>query len=253
MSDAVVAASAEAANPIRLVAPRRGRGRASTALPAPLRAPGQARQVSPASRRDADPGGRGRVRSWCWPGVGEAGGGDGAAGAAGAAAARALCAVREARRRRPGRPTSRWPSRSGAYRFDRYKKERGEAGARLVAPDGVDLDELRAIVARLRPGPGHDQHPGQRHGPAADGDHRPRGRRGVRRDDLGGHRRRADRGRLPGGARGRPRRDAGARAADDRDHAGARRRPAAGGAGRQGRGVRHRRARHQAGGRHAAR
>jgi leucyl aminopeptidase len=33
----------------------------------------------------------------------------------------------------------------GAYRFDRYRKERGEAGARLVAPAGVDLTELRAV------------------------------------------------------------------------------------------------------------
>jgi leucyl aminopeptidase len=33
----------------------------------------------------------------------------------------------------------------GHYRFDRYRKETREAGARLVAPAGVDLDELRAV------------------------------------------------------------------------------------------------------------
>ncbi len=33
----------------------------------------------------------------------------------------------------------------GHYRFDRYRKEGREAAARLVAPDGVDLDELHAV------------------------------------------------------------------------------------------------------------
>jgi leucyl aminopeptidase len=33
----------------------------------------------------------------------------------------------------------------GAYRFDRYKAKHGEPGARLVAPPGVDIEELRAI------------------------------------------------------------------------------------------------------------
>jgi leucyl aminopeptidase len=33
----------------------------------------------------------------------------------------------------------------GHYRFDRYRKEGREAAARLVAPDGVDLGELHAI------------------------------------------------------------------------------------------------------------
>jgi leucyl aminopeptidase len=34
----------------------------------------------------------------------------------------------------------------GHYRFDRYRKEGREAGARLVAPDGVDLNELHAVA-----------------------------------------------------------------------------------------------------------
>jgi len=34
----------------------------------------------------------------------------------------------------------------GHYRFDRYRKEAREAGARLVAPPGVDLDELHAVA-----------------------------------------------------------------------------------------------------------
>jgi leucyl aminopeptidase len=34
----------------------------------------------------------------------------------------------------------------GAYRFDRYRQARGEAGARLAAPEGVDLPELRAVA-----------------------------------------------------------------------------------------------------------
>ena len=34
----------------------------------------------------------------------------------------------------------------GHYRFDRYRKEGREAGAKLVAPDGVDLNELHAIA-----------------------------------------------------------------------------------------------------------
>jgi leucyl aminopeptidase len=33
----------------------------------------------------------------------------------------------------------------GAYRFDRYRKQHGEPVARLVAPAGVDLGELRAV------------------------------------------------------------------------------------------------------------
>ena len=33
----------------------------------------------------------------------------------------------------------------GAYRFDRYKQKHGEPGARLVAPAGVDLGELKAV------------------------------------------------------------------------------------------------------------
>jgi leucyl aminopeptidase len=33
----------------------------------------------------------------------------------------------------------------GHYRFDRYRKEIRETGARLVAPAGVDLEELRAV------------------------------------------------------------------------------------------------------------
>jgi leucyl aminopeptidase len=34
----------------------------------------------------------------------------------------------------------------GSYRFDRYRKDRGEARARLVCPDGVDLAELTAVT-----------------------------------------------------------------------------------------------------------
>jgi leucyl aminopeptidase len=34
----------------------------------------------------------------------------------------------------------------GAYRFDRYKQKHGEPGPRLVAPDEVDLEELRAVA-----------------------------------------------------------------------------------------------------------
>jgi leucyl aminopeptidase len=34
----------------------------------------------------------------------------------------------------------------GSYRFDRYKAQHGEARARLVAPAGVDLDELTAVT-----------------------------------------------------------------------------------------------------------
>ncbi len=33
----------------------------------------------------------------------------------------------------------------GAYRFDRYKQKHGEPAARLVAPAGVDFDELKAV------------------------------------------------------------------------------------------------------------
>jgi leucyl aminopeptidase len=34
----------------------------------------------------------------------------------------------------------------GAYRFDRYKQKHGEPGARLVAPEDVDLTELTAVA-----------------------------------------------------------------------------------------------------------
>ena len=35
----------------------------------------------------------------------------------------------------------------GAYRFDRYKPRKDKGAARLVAPDGVDLDDLTRIAA----------------------------------------------------------------------------------------------------------
>ncbi|MFI4976522.1 MAG: leucyl aminopeptidase family protein [Caulobacterales bacterium] len=34
----------------------------------------------------------------------------------------------------------------GAYRFDRYKQKHGEPGARLLAPKGADLAEVRAVA-----------------------------------------------------------------------------------------------------------
>jgi leucyl aminopeptidase len=34
----------------------------------------------------------------------------------------------------------------GSYRFDRYKQQHGEPAARLVAPAGIDLDELHAVA-----------------------------------------------------------------------------------------------------------
>jgi leucyl aminopeptidase len=34
----------------------------------------------------------------------------------------------------------------GAYRFDRYKRDRGEAAPRLLTPPGADLDRVRAVA-----------------------------------------------------------------------------------------------------------
>ena len=141
MSDAVVAASAEPATPIHLVAPSEAEA-AIEALPAPLR--GQARLGKFRGKAGetltlAGEAGPELVLA----GVGEAGG---------AMALRALPvrlpAGLYALAPRAGGPASADAALAfalGAYRFDRYKQDRGEAGARLVCPDGVDLAELRAV------------------------------------------------------------------------------------------------------------
>ena len=63
---------------------------------------------------------------------------------------------------------SRWPGRSGAYPFDRYRKTPAEPRARLVAADGVDLAEVRAVAHACALARDLINTPGQRHGPAAD-------------------------------------------------------------------------------------
>ena len=141
MSDAVVAPSDEPATPIRLVAPAEAEALVE-ALPAPLRA--QARLAKF----------RGKAGE-ALPLTGEAGpelvlAGVGESGAA--MGLRALPVRLPAglyalapRNGGPAPADAALAFALGAYRFDRYKKDRGEAGARLVCPDGVDLAELRAV------------------------------------------------------------------------------------------------------------
>jgi len=144
MSDAVVAPSDEPATPIRLVAPSEAEA-AVEALPAPLRA-----QAKLAKFR-GKPGETLTLAGEAGPelvlaGVGESGA---------AMPLRALpvrlppglyaLAARKGPASAPSPADVALAFALGAYRFDRYKKDRGEAGARLVCPDGVDLAELRAV------------------------------------------------------------------------------------------------------------
>jgi len=140
MSDAVVAASDEAAIPIRLVTSAEAEA-AVEALPAPLRA--QARLA----KFKGKAGEVAALADETGPVLALAG-----FGAGGAIALRALPtklpAALYAFEPRSGGPAPADAALAfalGAYRFDRYRKERGEAGPRLVAPDGVDLDELHAV------------------------------------------------------------------------------------------------------------
>ncbi len=141
MSDAVVAASDSPTTPIRLVAAAEAEG-AIDALPAPLR--GQARL----GRFRGKAGETLTLAGEGGPELVLAGVGDGG----GAIALRALPGrlqpglyAFEAREAGPAPAEAALAFALGAYRFDRYKKDRGEAHAQLVCPDGVDLGELRAV------------------------------------------------------------------------------------------------------------
>jgi leucyl aminopeptidase len=141
MSDAVVAPSDAPATPIRLVAAAQAEG-AVEALPPHLR--GQARLA----RFRGKAGEALTLAGEAGPELVLAGLGEGA----GAMALRALPGrlpaglyALEPRDAGPAPADAALAFALGAYRFDRYKKDRGEAGARLVCPDGVDLAELRAV------------------------------------------------------------------------------------------------------------
>jgi leucyl aminopeptidase len=145
MSDAVVAPSDQPATPIRLLAPSEAEA-AIEALPAPLR--GQAKLA----KFRGKPGETLSLAGEAGPelvlaGVGESG----SAMALRALPARlpaglyALAPREGGPGQGPGPAAAALAFALGAYRFDRYKKDRGEAGARLVCPEGVDLAELRAV------------------------------------------------------------------------------------------------------------
>jgi leucyl aminopeptidase len=141
MSDAVVAPSDAPATPIRLVAVAETEA-AVEALPA-----GQRGQAKLARFR----GKAGEVLTLAGeagPDLVLAGLGDGGGAMGLRALAARLPAGLYAFEPRPAGPAPADAALAfalGAYRFDRYKKDRGEAGARLVCPDGVDLAELRAV------------------------------------------------------------------------------------------------------------
>jgi leucyl aminopeptidase len=140
MSDAVVAASDEAAIPIRLVTSAEAEA-AVEALPAPLRAQARlAKFKGKAGEVVALAGETGLVLAL----AGLGGGGAIALRALPTRLPTALYAF-ETRSGGLAPADAALAFALGAYRFDRYRKERGEAGPRLVAPDGVDLDELRAV------------------------------------------------------------------------------------------------------------
>jgi leucyl aminopeptidase len=140
MSDAVVAASEEAAIPIRLVTSAEAET-VVEALAPPLRA--QARMA----RFKGKAGEVVALADESGPALALAG-----LGAGGAMPLRAL-PVRLPAALYAFEPRSGGPAPAdaalafalGAYRFDRYRKERGESGPRLVAPAGVDLAELHAV------------------------------------------------------------------------------------------------------------
>jgi leucyl aminopeptidase len=141
MSDAVVASADEPATSIRLVAAAEAEA-VVEALPAALR--GQAKLA----RFRGKAGETLTLAGAAGPELVLAGLGDGG----GAIALRALPArlpaglyALEPREAGPAPADAALAFALGAYRFDRYKKDRGEAGARLVCPDGVDLAELRAV------------------------------------------------------------------------------------------------------------
>ena len=130
------------------------------------------------------------------------------------------------------------------YRFDRYRAGKPRDLA-LVGPEGVDAGPDRADRRGGAAGAGSDQHAGARHGAGGAGGGLRRARRPARRRGAGHARRRGAQGREPADDRGgRRRRGRAAAAARPRLGAGGR---AEGDAGRQGRLLRHRRARHQAG------
>ncbi len=145
MSDAVVAAPAEPATPIRLVAPAEAEA-VVEALPAPLRAQAKLAKFRGRAGETLTLAGE-TGPQLVLAGVGEAG----AAMALRALPARlppglyALAPRDGAPGGGPSPGDAALAFALGAYRFDRYKKDRGEAGARLVCPDGVDLAELRAV------------------------------------------------------------------------------------------------------------
>jgi len=140
MSDVVVAASDEAAIPIRLVTSAEAEA-AVEALPSPLRAQARlAKFKGKAGEAVALAGETGPVLALAGLGAG------------GAMPLRALPTrlsaalyAFEPRQDGPALADAALAFALGAYRFDRYRKERGEAGPRLAAPAGVDLDELRAV------------------------------------------------------------------------------------------------------------
>jgi len=144
MSDAIVAPSDEPATPIRLVAAAEAE-RAIEALPEGLR--GQARLAKFRGKA----GEALTLAGAAGPALVLAGLGDGA----GAMPLRALPArlpaglyalePRDDAAAGPSLADAALAFALGAYRFDRYKKDRGEAGARLVCPEGADLAELKAV------------------------------------------------------------------------------------------------------------
>jgi leucyl aminopeptidase len=140
MSDAVVAASDEAAIPIRLVTSAEAEATVEV-LPAPLRAQARLAKFRGKAGEVATLAGE------TGPALALAG-----LGAGGAMALRALPTrlpaglyAFEARPDGPAPADAALAFALGAYRFDRYRKERGEAGPRLAVPAGVDLGEVRAV------------------------------------------------------------------------------------------------------------
>ena len=140
MSEPIVPASDEPAVPIRLVTTA-GVEAALAALPAPLRA--QANIASFAAK----PGEVTVLAGETGPAQVLAGVGDGIAAMALRALPARLPAGLYALEAGEGPPPAdvALAFALGHYRFDRYRKEHREPGARLVLPAGVDLDELRAV------------------------------------------------------------------------------------------------------------
>ena len=131
----------------------------------------------------------------------------------------------------------------GTWRFERYRTNKGKAGAKIVWPQGADKARATAMIEAISMARDLITTPSSDMGPAELAARGAGSRQGAQGQDQGDRGRRSSEAELSHGARRRPRQLA--RAAPDRPDLGQGER-SQGDAGRQGRVLRHRRPRSQA-------